>query len=189
MSFFERGYMVFSDEKFKFFVQMFSHGKNEFDYDLQFFYYYVLFNFLYNLYDDEVNPRSSENERRNKNEEERIKAFVGYVVQNDSACFSNYNPFAQLNSCMYTELIEKVEAKIGKVNLEYSEKSTEREIKALFLEIYNIRCDIFHGSKNFTDDDLRRLIFGCNEVFNQFFGFYFQTLVCSSKNEKKSEVE
>ncbi|WP_443976431.1 hypothetical protein [Treponema succinifaciens] len=181
--------MVFSDEKFKFFLQMFAYGKNEFDYDLQFFYYYVLFNFLYNLHDDEVNPRSSENERRKKNEEERIKAFVGYVVQNDSAYFSNYNPFAQLNSCMYIELIEKVEVKIGKVNLEYSKKSTEREIKALFLEIYNIRCDIFHGGKNFTDAELRRLIFGCNEVFNQFFDFYFQTLICSPKNEKKSEVE
>lgn len=73
--------MAFSENEFKFFIDLYARGNNEFDHEKQFFYYYVLFNFLYNFYDDETNPRSSETERRNKNEERRIKAFVG-------ACYS-----------------------------------------------------------------------------------------------------
>jgi hypothetical protein len=179
--------MAFSENEFKFFIDLYARGNNEFDHEKQFFYYYVLFNFLYNFYDDETNPRSSETERRNKNEERRIKAFVGHVIQSYAACFSNYNPFAQLNTCKYTELITKVEEKIGKVNLEYSYKSNEKEIKALFIEIYNVRCDIFHGSKNFTHDEPRRLIFACNEVFKRFFDFYFQAFAINYS--KVSDLE
>lgn len=179
--------MAFSENEFKFFIDLYVRGNNEFDYEKQFFYYYVLFNFLYNFYDDETNSRSSENERRKKSEEDRIKTFVWYVVQNDAACFSNYNPFAQLHTCKYYELITKVEEKIGKVNLDYSKKSNEKEIKALFIEIYKVRCDIFHGSVDFTNDEQRRLIFACNEVFKRFFDFYFQALPINYSRESDLE--
>lgn len=179
--------MAFSENEFKFFIDLYVRGNNEFDYEKQFFYYYVLFNFLYNFYDDETNPRSSENERRRKTEEERIKAFVLYVVQSDASCFSNYNPFAQLNICKYSELITKVEEKIGKVNMDYSRKSNEKEIKALFIEIYKVRCDIFHGSISFTNDELRRLLFACNEVFKRFFDLYFQAFAINYS--KGSDLE
>lgn len=179
--------MAFSENEFKFFIDLYARGRNEFDHEKQFFYYYVLFNFLYNFYDDETNPRSSENERRKKSEEERIKTFVWYVVQREAVCFSNYNPFAQLNMCKYSELITKVEEKIGKVNLDYSKKSDEREIKALFVEIYKVRCDIFHGSMNFTNDESRRLIFACNEVLQRFLDFFFQAFAINYSKESDLE--
>ena len=182
--------MEFPKEDLNFFFDLYSRGNNEFDYDVQFFYYFILFNFLYNSDDNKINPRNSENERRKKTEEERIKAFVEYVIKSDAVCFSNYNPFAQLNTCNYTELIDRVKEKIGNVNLDYSEKSTEREIKCLFSEIYKIRCDIFHGSKNFTNDiELRRLIFACNEVFKRFFDFCFQAFALKYTKDSTTEVD
>lgn len=179
--------MAFSENEFKFFIDLYARGNNEFDHEKKFFYYYVLFNFLYNFYDDESNPRSSENERRNKSEKERIKDFVCHVVQSDAVCFSNYNPFAQLTECKYAELITKVEEKIGKVNTDYSKKSNENEIKSLFIEIYNVRCNIFHGSMNFSTNESRRLIFACNEVFQRFFDFYFQAFAINYSRESDSE--
>ena len=177
------------EKKSKFFVDMYFNGKNQFDYDLQFFYYYVLFNFLYNSYDDEVNPRSSEAEHRKKNEEERIKAFVGYVIQSDSVCFSNYNPFAELYTCKQLILIGRVQKKIGTVDTSYSKKSSDREVKVLFSEIYKVRCDIFHGNLNFTEFEQQKVIGECNTVFERFFDFYFQGFVIPQKNTSNKGEE
>ena len=177
--------MTFSENEKKFFIDMYSHGNNGFDYDIQFFYYYVLFNFLYNLYDDKINPRTSKTERRRKNEEQKIKAFISHVVQSDAKIFSNYNPFAQLNTYKQTELIKRTKEKVGTVQFNYSEKSSEKSLKALFIEIYKVRCDTFHGSENFTEHEPRKLIEECNEVFSRFFDFYFQSFLITSPNTSK----
>lgn len=176
--------MDFSENEFKFFIDLFAKANAEFDGDKQFFYNYVLFNHLYNFYDDETNPRESDKKRRKTGEKKRIEFFIEHVLNQNSACFSNYNPFAELNVCHQNakhitksgeiELIRRVREKQIDFDFDYSKKSSAEAVKALFLEIYEVRCDIFHGSADISDYETRELLEESNTVLKRFLDLYLQ---------------
>ena len=101
-------------------------GDKETNETYRFFCYFIAFNWFYNKYEG-------------KEEYTRIKNCIqNYVINNDK-----YNPIVFLKSNEWKRLV--CDSRSGIIKKYILEE--ENQVIRLFLSIYQIRCNLFHGSK------------------------------------------
>ena len=111
-------------------------GKNEKNYVYQFFCYFIAFNWLYNC-------------ESNAYEYKRIAEYVKKQISK----WNNYDPFLFLREDWKNPVQD---ARTGKIK-DYIIKEKDKIIQ-LFLQIYQVRCNLFHGSKSMMNDRNRVLV-------------------------------
>ena len=114
-----------------------------------------------------------------------MEKFVEYIVTKDSNYMPTYNPFAQLNDMQCTELIGQTKLRLNgrtnKITFDQSQAPPSYTIKALFSEIYDIRCKIFHGDESIYKFGARNLIDECNLVLERFLD------ICLNRLDKEKD--
>lgn len=133
---------------FSFVQEWLKRGNQESNYIFRFFCYYIAFNWLYN----------SRNERW---EYERIK---GYVKSKISG-WNGYNPNTLLKNAH--EWRHSVKSERSGKTKRYIINETDPVIK-LFLSIYQVRCNLFHGSKSMGNERDAKLVMDGSIVLQDF---------------------
>ena len=163
--------MFVSKKERSFFCNWYFRAKldENYDADRRFFYFYALF--------DQMTKSYAQEKRKNLAEQGLqfaggaqglIKYFLYqlFYIDEESNLFKTFNPLKTLESGKQFRLIEKLK----------SEDFTEdfslppfNVMTTLFMEIYDIRCKLFHGDADLADCENNKLIDEANVVLEGFF--------------------
>lgn len=148
--------MFASEKEQKFFNDWYFRGHldENFDPDRQFFYFYALFNHLFTVYSSEHEKVIKAQGLKFENgERSRIKYFLYniFFVESVKSNFETYNPFATLKSGQLTLLIDKVSIESNDEVLTTFKLPSFEILSKLFMVIYEVRCNLFHGSADLSD--------------------------------------
>lgn len=144
------------------FVQVANEGEKAKEV-FSFFCYFVAFNMLYRFNTDE-----------HEHENLSIKNFLATTYQRgDFEFHPGDNPeFPLLNGKVVKGDLDGTQDGISEKP--YIEHEDNHDI-CVFLRIYQIRCNLFHGAKQLEDWRDMLLIREANEVFRRFYAEYFKT--------------
>lgn len=174
------------DKEFKFFCDWYFRAQldENYDADRQFFYFYALFDHLFKSYAEEQKDDLEAQGLQLKNSERSKMRYFLYsylYTEKKHECFKNYNPFATLQSCKQNRIIEKLKAKNVEVFSKDYDLPSFESLVALFEEIYDIRCNLFHGSSDLSDSTNNKLIDEANIVLKDFLKRLFDKAVHKEK--------
>lgn len=119
----------------------------------QFFCYYIAFNHLFNgeIY----------NYQGKLSELSLLKKYIGRIIKTH-----NLTPYETLS--LDSELLKGVSSE--KLNKRTSEiKLRDKDIKELFISIYYVRCNLFHGSKSMYSERNNKLVIDSCKVLRSLF--------------------
>ena len=133
--------------EFEFVKEWIDRGDKEENYIFKFFCYFVAFNWLYNQETDE-----------NK-EYERVKAYVEKKISK----WDDYHPFLSLNQEWKWPVRDD-----KKGDVKSYIKNEEDDTVKLFLQIYQVRCNLFHGSKSMRTDRNKVLVEDSCKILHDF---------------------
>jgi len=141
------------------------------DADRQFFYFYALFNHLFSVYaTEQEKDLKAQGLKFEDGERGRIKFFLFniFYVKPEKSKFETFNPLATLKNGNLMQLINKLKIKSDDDVLKNYKLPSFDIVSKLFMEIYNIRCDLFHGSADLSDFNHNKLIDEANVVLKEF---------------------
>ena len=118
-------------------------GDNAEHYVSKFFCYYITFNWLYNTEHDDAECK-------------RIEQYIIHYV----AKYPSYDPRPLLKSEEWNQEIR--DSRSGGVN-KYLQKVVDPRIH-VFLQIYQVRCNLFHGSKSMKNPRNKILVKEASDV-------------------------
>ena len=118
-------------------------GDNAEHYVSKFFCYYIAFNWLYNTENDNT-------------EYARIEGYINTFISK----YPSYNPQSLLKSREWNQEIR--DSRSGGVN-KYIQKPVNPCIH-VFLQIYQVRCNLFHGSKSMKNPRNKILVKEASDV-------------------------
>ena len=118
-------------------------GDNAEHYVSKFFCYYIAFNWLYNTESDD-------------SETARIKQYISNLISKESS----YDPRLLLKNREWSQEIR--DGRSGRVN-SYLQEPVDPRIHA-FLQIYQVRCNLFHGSKSMKNPRNKILVKEASDV-------------------------
>ena len=170
------------DKEFNFFCDWYFRAQldENYDADRQFFYFYALFDHLFKSY---VLEHKSDLDLQGLQFKATERSKMRYFLYNflytgtKHKCFENYNPFATLQTYKQSRIIDKLKAKNIKVFTENYNLPAFDSLVALFEEIYDIRCNLFHGSADLSDFENNELLEEANIVLKDFLGRLFENAV------------
>ena len=170
--------MFTSDKERDFFYSWFFRAQldENFDTDRQFFYFYALFDHLFKSY-------AKENELKIKNmglsfksdekEKNKMRFYLFSILYlNDAKVFADFNPFLMLRNCEKTQLIKRLSNLPDSV-FNSHDLPDYAVLERLFMEIYRLRCELFHGEINLSNYN-RDLYYEANMVLKDFFERLFR---------------
>lgn len=165
--------MFASKKEQQFFCDWFFRGclDENFDPDRQCFYFYALFNHLFSVYSAEhEKERKEQGLKFESGERSKIKYFLYnmFFVESVKSRFVSYNPLATLKSGELTLLIKKIDIKPDDEILSTFKLPSFEILSKLFMEIYEIRCNLFHGGADLSDYNNNKLINEVNLVLKGF---------------------
>lgn len=145
----------------KFVGDWINKGNNETDEYDKFFAYFVVLNFLYNHDCEGVSS-----------ERERLVLFVAKTISDNK--FENFKITFNNNSELTKQQI--LDMRTNKNSKLYKLEDVENgNIVSIFLMIYQIRCNLFHGGKELYVDRNKKLVKEANEILKQFLEKYMET--------------
>lgn len=118
-------------------------GDNAEHYVSKFFCYYIAFNWLYNTENDNT-------------EYARIEGYINTFISK----YPSYNPQSLLKSREWNQEIRG--GRSGRVN-SYLQEQVDSRVHA-FLQIYQVRCNLFHGSKSMKNPRNKILVKEASDV-------------------------
>lgn len=142
-----------------------------FDPDRQFFYFYALFDHLFKTYANEHEKQIKLQGLKFENtERSRLKYFLFniFYIEPEKKIFETFNPLATLKSGNKTKLIAQLKINENDTILSTFKLPSFEVISDLFMAIYDIRCNLFHGNANLSDFDNNKLIDEANVVLKCF---------------------
>ena len=177
--------MFASDKERDFFYSWFFRAQldENFDADKQFFYFYALFDHLFKSYAKENESKLKSMGLSFKSDEKEKNKMRFYLFSllylNDEEVFADFNPFVMLRDCKKKQLIELLH------NLSDSVFNSHNlpdfgALESLFLEIYKLRCELFHGEINLSNYN-RDLYDEANMVLKDFFERLFRKNLSENK--------
>lgn len=100
-----------------------------------------------------------------------IKYFLHQIfyTEDESSLFTTFNPLKTLESGKQFRLIEKLKSEGFDNFTEDFSLPTFDVMTALFMEIYDIRCKLFHGDADLSDYENNKLIDEANVVLKEFY--------------------
>lgn len=180
--------MFNSKKERDFFYSWFFNAQSDsnFDPEKQFFYFYALFNHLFKSHAKENEDRLKQmglvigNNGKEKNEM-RFYLFSLFYLDSEKQLFKDFNPFVMLRDCGKEKLIGRM--KLDSLNTVFATHNLPDycELENLFLVIYELRCDLFHGDVSLHDYD-RGLYEEANMVLQDFLKRLFEANCFSVKN-------
>lgn len=178
--------MFASEKERKFFYDWYfrAHLDENFDADRQFFYYYAIFDHLTKSHGQEQKEElTKQGLQITGGERGLVKYFLHSVLYtgSDADLFKTYNPLATLKSGKQMRLIEKLQTKQLAVPTKIFELPPFEVISALFMEIYDVRCNLFHGEADLSDFENNKLIDEANIVLKGFFDRLFGSNLLNGK--------
>lgn len=179
--------MFSSQKEQQFFNEWYFRGHldENYDADRQFFYFYALFDHLFKTYTAEKEEKLKlQGLKFDNGERSRIKYFLYniFYIEPEKSKFETYNPLATLNSGNLTQIISKLK-------IESSDNTTLSTFRlppfnimsALFMNVYDIRCNLFHGNADLSDFENNKLIDEANIVLNDFLERLFTANLSENK--------
>lgn len=170
--------MFSSHKEMDFFCAWYYRAQLDENYDSerQFFYFYALFDHLFKTYalehKEELQYRGLKIDNGEKN---KMKFFIYETLCVDkNQNFNTFNPLATLKSGNKTKIIEKLQIKTENDLLQKYELPHFQTISLLFDEIYDIRCNLFHGQADLSDRNNNLLIDEANIVLKDFLSRLFE---------------
>ena len=167
--------MFASAKEQEFFLDWYERAKvGNFEAEKQFFYFYALFNHLFTSYASQHEEiLKSQGLKLENNERSKIKYYLSCMLYTEkSSLFYSFNPLSMLVRNHQTRLIESLKTKykldIKDEDLTPTKLPSFLIMVALFMEIYDIRCDLFHGSADLSNSDKSELIKEANTVLDDF---------------------
>lgn len=154
------------------------------DADRQFFYFYALFNHLFSVYaTEQEKDLKAQGLKFEDGERGRIKFFLFniFYVKPEKSKFETFNPLATLKSGNLMQLINKLKIQSDDEVLKNNKLLPFDIVSKLFMEVYNIRCDLFHGSADLSDFNHNKLIDEANKVLKSFLEILFNTSFSGNK--------
>lgn len=178
--------MFSSEKEQQFFNEWYFRGHldENYDADRQFFYFYALFDHLFKTYTSEKEEKlKMQGLKLDNGERSRIKFFLYniFYVEPEKSQFETYNPLATLNSGNLTQIISKLKIKSTDKSLTTFALPTFEIMTALFMEVYEIRCNLFHGSSDLSDFSNNKLIDEANIVLKGFLERLFEANLSGNK--------
>ena len=178
--------MFISVKEQKFFCDWYFRAQldENYDSDRQFFYFYALFNHLFQIYCEEHEKMIKNQGLKLENgERSKIMFFLYniFFVESIKSNFETYNPFATLKSGQLTLLIDKFHIESNDEVLTTFRLPPFEILSKLFMEIYKLRCDLFHGSADLSDCNNYKLIDEANVVLKGFLERLFDTNLSENK--------
>lgn len=167
--------MFCSDKERDFFYSWYFRAQLDENYDSerQFFYFYALFDHLFKSYAQE-NMKLLQIQGLSFKKDEPEKNKMRYYLYNlfcldvERVIFKDFNPFKMLNDCKKNQLLNQ----LGDVPKSVFEKHVLPDyfiLEKMFLVIYKLRCDLFHGDVNLSDYN-REIYDEANLVLKDFLG-------------------
>lgn len=142
-----------------------------YDADRQFFYFYALFDHLFKTYSQEHEKQiKMQGLKFDNNERNKIKYFLYNVfyIEPEKNQFETYNPLATLNSGNFKQIIFKLKIESTDEYLSTFKLPSFDVMAALFMEVYDIRCNLFHGNTDLSNSESNKLIDEANIVLKGF---------------------
>ncbi len=178
--------MFSSQKEQQFFNEWYFRGHldENYDADRQFFYFYALFDHLFKTYTAEKEEKLKlQGLKFDSSERSRIKYFLYniFYIEPEKSQFETYNPLAALNNGNLTQIISKLKIKSSDKTLSTFILPPFEIMTALFMEVYDIRCNLFHGNADLSNFDNNKLIEEANVVLKGFLGRLFTTNLSENK--------
>lgn len=146
----------------------------------KFFCYYIAFNHIFYTYAFEKGLLKTERGGTRKGERDMIKGLLEDLTgESGHESFKGYDPYSLIK---HSELLKHVESERVKKKKRpnnhtkdkrtkgsiYQQRLNEKDIPQLFNEIYNIRCNLFHGSKSMKNSRNEGLVKDSNTALRDF---------------------
>ena len=178
--------MFSSKKEQQFFNEWYFRGQldENYDADRQFFYLYALFDHLFKTYTSEKEENLKlQGLKFDGGEKSRIKYFLYniFYIEPEKSQFETYNPLATLNNANLIQIISKLKIKSPDKTLTTFILPPFEIMTALFMEVYDIRCNLFHGNADLSDFDNNKLIEEANLVLRGFLERVFITTLSGNK--------
>lgn len=178
--------MFASDKEKQFFNDWYFRAQldENFDSDRQFFYFYALFDHIFKSYANEHEEQIKLQGLKFENgERNRIKYFLFniFYIEPEKTIFETFNPLATLKSGNQTKLIAQLKINENDTILSTFKLPSIEVISNLFMAIYDIRCNLFHGNADLSDFDNNKLIDEANVVLKLFLERLFTANLSENK--------
>ena len=174
--------MFVSEKERSFFCDWYFRANldENYDADRRFFYFYARFDQMTKSYAQEKRKNLAEQGSQFAGGERRlIKCFLYqlFYIDEESSLFKTFNPLKTLENGKQFRLIEKLKSKGFDNFTEDFSLPTFDVMTALFMEIYDIRCKLFHGDADLADYENNKLIDEANVVLKGLFDRLFESCI------------
>lgn len=166
--------MFVSEKERSFFCNWYFRANldENYDADRRFFYFYALFDQMTKSYAQEKRKNLAEQGLQLAGGERGLIKYFLYqlfYIDEESNLFKTFNPLKTLESGKQFRLIEKLKSKDSDNFTEDFSLPPFNVMITLFMEIYDIRCKLFHGDADLADCENNKLIDEANVVLEGFF--------------------
>lgn len=177
--------MFVSDKERDFFYSWYFRAQSDenFDAENQFFHFYALFDHLFKSYAKENASKLKKMGLSFRSDGKEINKMRFYLFStlylDKETVYEDFNPFVMLKGCNKKQLFKRLTNLSDSVFVSHCLPNYEA-LESLFLEIYKLRCELFHGDINLSNYN-RDLYDEANMVLKDFFERLFRKNLSENK--------